>query len=185
MSSRHRNGIVIAALALTAWADIAQAQWVFLARRAVGRVEQMSQTSPAKGDTAFDTATVIVDVPADKVFETVQRSIRTAQGITVTREDTGARRIEFTDGARSAGIQAISLGDNLTQLMVSSAHIVEGTRQVDSHGDESASSMSASRWAWSARAVPDDARRGRTARRDRGGPGWDRTSDQTIISRLL
>ena len=123
MSRRHRNGIVIAALALTAWADIAQAQWVFLARRAVGRVEQMSQTSP-KGDTAFDTATVIVDVPADKVFETVQRSIRTAQGITVTREDTGARRIEFTDGARNAGIQAISLGDNLTQLMVSSAHNV-------------------------------------------------------------
>ena len=123
MSSRHRNAIVIAALALTAWADIAHAQWVFLARRAVGRVEQMSQTSP-KGDTAFDTATVIVDVPADKVFETVQRSIRTAQGITVTREDTGARRIEFTDGARNAGIQAISLGDNLTQLMVSSAHSV-------------------------------------------------------------
>ncbi|MET0346242.1 MAG: hypothetical protein ABW071_07145 [Casimicrobiaceae bacterium] len=123
MSRRHRNGIVVAALALTAWTDLAQAQWVFLARHVVGRVEQMSQTSP-KGDIAFDTATVIVDVPAAKVFETVQRSIRTAQGITVTREDAGARRIEFTDGARNAGIQAISLGDNLTQLMVSSAHSV-------------------------------------------------------------
>ena len=123
MSRHHRNGIVVAALALTAWTDLAQAQWVFLARHVVGRVEQMSQTSP-KGDIAFDTATVIVDVPADKVFETVQRSIRTAQGITVTREDAGGRRIEFTDGARNAGIQAISLGENLTQLMVSSAHSV-------------------------------------------------------------
>jgi len=123
MSHHRRRNAVVAVLALTAWADVAQAQWVFLARRAVGRIEQMSQTSP-KGDTAFDTATVIVDVPADKVFETVQRSIRTAQGITVTREDASARRIEFTDGARNAGIQAISLGDNLTQLMVSSAHSV-------------------------------------------------------------
>ena len=123
MARGHRNGIVVAVLALTAWADIAQAQWVFLARRAVGRVEQMSQTSP-KGDTVFDTASVIVDVPAEKVFETVQRSVRTAQGITVTREDAAARRVEFTDGTRNAGIQAISLGDNLTQLMVSSAHSV-------------------------------------------------------------
>ena len=121
MSRRHRNGIVVTILALTVWADVAQAQWVFLARRAIGRVEQMSQTSP-KGDTQFDTASVIVDVPVDRVFETVQRSIRTAQGVTVTRDDATARRVEFTDGTRNAGIQAISLGDNLTQLMVSSAH---------------------------------------------------------------
>ena len=121
MLRRHRNTIVVAVLALSAWADVAQAQWVFLARHAVGRIEQMSQASP-KGDTAFETASVIVDVPADRVFETVQRSIRTAQGITVTREDAAARRVEFTDGKRNAGIQAISLGDNLTQLMVSSAH---------------------------------------------------------------
>ena len=115
--------VILAGICLLAISSVAEAQWVMLARRAVGRVEQMSQTSP-KGDIAFDTATVIVDVPAAKVFETVQRSIRTAQGITVTREDAGARRIEFTDGARNAGIQAISLGDNLTQLMVSSAHSV-------------------------------------------------------------
>ena len=121
MSRRHRIGIVVAVLALTAWTEVAQAQWVFLARRAVGRIEQMSQTSP-KGDTAFDTATVIVDVPVDRVFETVERSIRTAQGITITRDDVAGRRVEFTDGTRNAGIQAISLGDNLTQLMVSSAH---------------------------------------------------------------
>ena len=37
MSRHHRNGIVVAALALTAWTDLAQAQWVFLARHVVGR----------------------------------------------------------------------------------------------------------------------------------------------------
>ena len=121
MSHRSRNAFVMIVLALTAWSEVAQAQWVFLARRAIGRVEQMSQTSP-KGDTQFDTASVIVDVPVDRVFETVQRSISTAAGITVTRNDPTARRVEFTDGTRNAGIQAISLGDNLTQLMVSSAH---------------------------------------------------------------
>ncbi len=117
----RRKAFVIAVLVLSAWTGVAQAQWVFLARHAVGRIEQMSQTSP-KGDTAYDTATVIVDVPLERVFETVQRSIRTAQGVTVTRDDAASHRVEFTDGRRNAGIQAIGLGDNLTQLMVSSAH---------------------------------------------------------------
>ena len=118
---RSRFAVVACALAALVWADIVQAQWVFLARRAIGRVEQMSQTDPKSG-TTYDTATVIVDVPVEKVYDTVQRSVRAAQGITVTRDDVPARRIEFTDGSRIAGIQAISLGDNLTQLMVSSAH---------------------------------------------------------------
>jgi len=118
-----RKTAVLLGLAVMAWGEAAQAQWVLLARRAVGRIEQVTQTSP-KGDTAFETASVIVDVPVDRVFETVQRSIRTAEGITVTRDDAAARRVEFTDGKRNAGIQAISLGDNLTQLMVSSAHAI-------------------------------------------------------------
>ena len=117
---RHK-GILLCALVLVVWADIAQAQWVLLARRAIGRVEQMSQTSQ-DGKTTYDTATVMVDVPVDRVYDTVQRSVRAAQGITVTREDPTARRIEFTNGTQIAGIQAVSFGDNLTQLMVSSAH---------------------------------------------------------------
>lgn len=121
LRQRRRNQIILCAITLLAWAEIAQAQWVFLARRAIGRVEQMSQSDPKSG-TTYDTATVIVDVPVEKVYDTVQRSIRAAQGITVTRDDVGVRRIEFTDGSRIAGIQAISLGDNLTQLMISSAH---------------------------------------------------------------
>ena len=117
---RHKQ-ILLCALALIVWADIAQAQWVLLARRAIGRVEQMSQTSQ-DGKTTYDTATVMVDVPVDRVYDTVQRSVRAAQGITITNEDPAARRIQFTNGTQIAGIQAISFGDNLTQLMVSSAH---------------------------------------------------------------
>ena len=117
---RHKR-ILLCALALIVWADIAQAQWVLLARRAIGRVEQMSQTSQ-DGKTTYDTATVMVEVPVDRVYDTMQRSVRAAQGITITNEDPAARRIQFTNGTQIAGIQAISFGDNLTQLMVSSAH---------------------------------------------------------------
>ena len=37
----------LAAVALTLVSTLAEAQWVMLARRAVGRVEQMSQQAPA------------------------------------------------------------------------------------------------------------------------------------------
>ena len=122
MSAFHcRNALVVCAIALVAWTDIAEAQGVFLAKRVIGRIAQMSQTAP-DGNTTYDTASVIVDVPIDRVYDTVKGSVGAAQGITVTREDPAARRIEFTNGKQIAGIQAISLGDNLTQLMVSSAH---------------------------------------------------------------
>src|SRR5439155_6453278 len=100
---RHKR-ILLCALALIVWADIAQAQWVLLARRAIGRVEQMSQTSK-DGKTTYDTATVMVEVPVDRVYDTVQRSVRAGQGITVTREDPSVRRIEFTNGTQIAGIR--------------------------------------------------------------------------------
>jgi len=120
MSQRYRNRIIVV-LAFFVCADAAQAQGIFLARRAIGRIAQMSQTSP-NGATTYDTASVIVEVPVDRVYEAVKTQVRTAQGISVTKEDAAARRMEFTNGTQIAGIQAVSLADNVTQLMVSSAH---------------------------------------------------------------
>ena len=120
MSRPNRNRIIIAAIALVLF-DAVQAQGIMLARRVVGRIVQMSQTSP-NGATTYDTASVIVEVPVDRVYEAVKTQVRTAQGITVTKEDAAARRVEFTNGTQIAGIQAVSLADNVTQLMVSSAH---------------------------------------------------------------
>ncbi len=114
--------VLLPALALAVWAGAADAQWVFLARRAVGRIEQMSQKAP-DGKTAFDTATVIVDVPAARVYETVQKSLQAVAGITIISDDAPTRRVEFTDGSRNAAIQSIALGDKLTQILVSSAHV--------------------------------------------------------------
>jgi len=65
---------------------------------------------------------VIVDVPVDRVYAAVKTQVSTAKGIMVTRDEPAAHRIEFTNGTQIAGIQAVSLGENLTQLMVSSAH---------------------------------------------------------------
>jgi len=120
-SVNRRKSMVLWGLVLFLCADVASAQGIFIARRVIGKIAQMSQSSP-NGETTYDTASVIIEVPVDRVYAVVKTQVSTAKSVTVTREDAAARRIEFTDGTRIAGIQAVSLGDNVTQLMVSAAH---------------------------------------------------------------
>ena len=113
--------LAISAVALAS--SVADAQGIMLARRVIGKVVQMSQTSK-DGAQTFDTAAVIVDVPVDKVFATIKRSLENAQktqGITITREDAATHVFEFAKGDHTAEIQVAKLGDNLTHMMVSSA----------------------------------------------------------------
>jgi hypothetical protein len=102
--------------------SVAEAQWVMVARRAVGRVEQMSQQSTQANGANYDSAAVMLEAPADKVYEAVLRGVGNAQGIRITRTDAGARLVQFTNGEQIAGIKVSPLGDNLTHMMISSAH---------------------------------------------------------------
>lgn len=122
MHTSFRAAVVVLGIAALFASSIAEAQWVMLARRAVGRVEQMSQQSAQPGGANYDSAAVMLEAPADKVFATVVTGVRKAQGITVTREDPSAMLIQFTNGQQIAGIKVASLGDNLTHLLISSAH---------------------------------------------------------------
>ena len=103
----------------------AAAQWVFLARHAIGRVEQMQQSSQqAAGGVgaSYDVATVIVEVPPAKVYDTVKSLLAKNTEVKVTKTDDVRRSVEFTDGRQIGGIQVNTMGDNLAQLLVSTAH---------------------------------------------------------------
>jgi hypothetical protein len=115
---------MIGSLLLTT-SGLAAAQWVFLARQAIGRVEQMQQASAqAAGGTgaSYDVAAVIVEVPAAKVFDTVKSMLAKNTEVRVTKTDDTRRSVEFTDGRQIGGIQVNVLGASLAQLMVSTAH---------------------------------------------------------------
>ncbi len=112
---------VAAGLALLALAQVAEAQWVMLARRAIGKVEQISQ-SQGNGGASYDSAAVMIEAPADKVWAAVVRGVHNRSDLTVTREDAGGRLIQFTNGRQIAGIKVSALGDELSHLLVASAH---------------------------------------------------------------
>jgi hypothetical protein len=96
--------------------------WAMLARRAIGRVEQLSQAQ--KGDQpGFDMATVILNADAAKVYATAVGMLRKNQAVHVVAEDAAHRTVEFSNGQRSAGITVTDLGTRLSQLMVGSARL--------------------------------------------------------------
>ena len=102
-------------------ASVAEAQWVLVARRAVGRVEQMSQQQENNG-ASYDSAAVMLEAPMDKVFAAVMRGLGNRQDLKITKEDAAQGLVQFTNGQQIAGIKVSALGDNLSHLLISSAH---------------------------------------------------------------
>jgi len=121
--SFFRVAIMIGGLAALILSTVAEAQWVMIARRAVGGVEQMSQQSQQPDGASYDSAAVMIDAPADKVYAAVLRGLaNNQQGVKITSEDPQQRLVQFTNGQQIAGIKVSALSDDLTHLLISSAH---------------------------------------------------------------
>src|SRR5580693_8159232 len=93
--------------------------WALIARRAIGRVEQLSQ-APKGEQPGFDVATVILNADATKVYSTAVDLLRKNQTVHVVAEDVTHRTVEFSNGKRSAGITVSDLGTRLSQILVAS-----------------------------------------------------------------
>jgi len=110
--------VLAAVVTLVVLCPLAQAQWVIVARAAAGQVERMHNKS--KNGTGYDVATVVLVANADKVYETAVKSIEAHPEVTVTDKNAKKREIKFSKGDQIASMQATSLGEKLTQLVVAS-----------------------------------------------------------------
>ena len=120
--ARHvgRATALILASAACAVAPTASAQWVTVARKALGRVEQMTQSQGADGP-GYDVAAVMLEAPIGGVWEGVLRALKAkSPGLTITNEDPDQHLVQFTDGRQIAGIKLSLVGEHLTHLLVSS-----------------------------------------------------------------
>lgn len=95
----------------------ARAQWVFVARKVLGRVEQLAQ-QPQNGRPGYDVATVMLDAPAARVYATAMKLIRQNQAVRITAEDAARRRIDMIQGDRTATLSVTTLSDKISQLMI-------------------------------------------------------------------
>jgi len=99
---------------------IANAQWVYVGRKALGKVRQFTSEMEMKDSQqpGYDVATVLLEARADKVYSTAVMMLQTHKDWRITRKDDKSRTIEFSDGKLSAGLQINRLEDNLCQLLI-------------------------------------------------------------------
>jgi len=109
---------------------IADAQWVFVGRKALGKVKQLTSEATGGGSPqaagasknvpqqGYDAATVLLEAPADKVYNTAVRVLQANKEIRISRKDDKALSIEFVDGSIAAGMQITSFSDTVSQILV-------------------------------------------------------------------
>lgn len=121
-SGTVRLSVMLAVLAGMALAVLpvgpAAAQWVMLARHAIGRIHHMAEVSQQGGRTGYDFATVILEAPADRVFATAVRMARKNPAVRVVSEEPGQRRLQVAEGDRTATLNVVPFSDDVSQLLI-------------------------------------------------------------------
>jgi hypothetical protein len=113
---RTRLRIVGIATVVMLTAPLLEAQWVWVARKAAQRIRNVRQADAAGN--GFDVATVLLEAPAEKVYEAALANVRQHQDVKITRADAATLTVEFTNGKQSASMVATSLGPKATDLLV-------------------------------------------------------------------
>ena len=121
MKSLRSVALVATALSVTlSFAPLApaEAQWVFLARKALGRIQHMTEGNQGGGRQGYDFATVILDAPADKVFATALDLARKNSAVRILMQDPGQRRLQIAEGDRTATLNVVPFSDEVSQLLI-------------------------------------------------------------------
>ena len=95
----------------------AEAQWVFVARKAAQRIHHMMEQGQ-NGQPGYDFATVILEAPADKVFNVALGHARNNKALRLMMVDPTGMRLQVAEGDRTATLNVVALGDQASQLMI-------------------------------------------------------------------
>jgi hypothetical protein len=97
---------------------LVNAQWVYVGRKAIGKIRQLTSETKGSQQPGYDVATVLLEARADKVYSTAVTMLQAHKEWKITQKDDKSRTLEFSDGKLSAGLQVSHLEDNLTQLLI-------------------------------------------------------------------
>lgn len=95
----------------------ADAQWVFVARRVLGRIEHMQQGGQ-DGQPATSVATVVLSVPADRVYAKASELAHRNPSVQVLADDPVQRRLDEAEGADRVALTVQVLNRTVSQLVI-------------------------------------------------------------------
>jgi len=119
------NMLPLILLAGLIFSETANAQWAFVARHVIGRINQMTQDD-SNGKPAFQFATVILDAPAVKVYSTAVNVISQNQAITIVSQDSQNLKLKLSEGHKSTLLNVVPLSDKSSEIMISATASPEG-----------------------------------------------------------
>ena len=102
----------------------AEAQWIFVAHRAMNRIQQVTQdqdASQSQGQApsrVTQVATVILDVPAKRVYDVASNATQNNQNVTVVSNDPASMTIKVKEADQSATLTVSALNKNVSQMMI-------------------------------------------------------------------
>jgi len=114
----RRSGFLIALAALTLMPNFAFSQWVFVARHAIGRIEQVTQNQPAPNQPPTEVVTIILDAPAQRIFNVALNTIQKNQNVNLVSSDPQKMTLKISQDDQMATLSIQSLGDDTAQLII-------------------------------------------------------------------
>ncbi len=116
--SLSRFFILVMAIVSLFMPELVFSQWVFVARHAIGRIEQVSQNQSTPGHPATEVVTVILDAPAQRVYDVALATIQKNQYVNIVSADSQNLGLKISQDGQMATLSIRSLGDDSSQLMI-------------------------------------------------------------------
>ena len=98
---------------------VADAQWIAVGRKALGKVREMTQSEKTDGP-GYSVATVLVAGKADGVYAKAVESVRSSAKLRLTKQTPEKLSLEFSDGKQVVGLEVSQVDENVVHLLVAS-----------------------------------------------------------------
>jgi hypothetical protein len=113
---KKTQGLFLGLALLLLFPSVVPGQAVFLARKALGLISRIADQ--AQG---HETASVLLEADANKVFTAAERIIREKPENEILSKNEAERSISFRHGDRAITLKVARLQDDLTQILVVSS----------------------------------------------------------------
>jgi hypothetical protein len=111
--------LLLTAVLVSLSSNLAHAQWVFVARKALKVINSVAGELQSAGQQdAVDAATVLLEADADKVYGVAVKLLQENPEVRVLSQDAPRRVIAFAKGEQSASMKVSRLDDTLAQILV-------------------------------------------------------------------
>lgn len=98
--------------------ELAYSQWALVARHAISRIEQISQSQTSPGAPVTEVVAVILDAPAQRVFDVVINNISKNQNVNLLNSDPQKLSLGISQGDQRATLAVKPLSDDSSQLLI-------------------------------------------------------------------